>query len=321
MKFSIYLTLICILSAPFINPSVAQFTKDSNDSVQEAAAIRIMDSLETGNTIFLFNNTDSSYLKSQRQELEKKARLFISNFSGIKNRTNRYNTRILPEGINTFRFQYTGDSGVLLQADLSFKKNNPSTSITKLAITPTLSFREQWKRFNPEKKPAVKSFFNMPPDHPLFIDLRNCSGEKRTVTYSNGIDFIYNWVLGQTSLAVNKTVLFSKVNKPDSNFLKSGIYELRKALPANYWSFPFGTEWYDYLPNEKGIWFIRILAYEDKAGHITFHAAYKITFEGTDARIDAQRANPRIKSVEFITAKENLAVLEKILKTSAKKLI
>jgi len=64
-----------------------------------------------------------------------------------------------------------------------------------------------------------------------------------------------------------------------------------------------------------------MLAHEDKAGHITLHAAYKVTFEGTDARIDAQRDNPKIKNVEFITAKENLLLLEKILRTSAKKVM
>lgn len=299
----------------------AQFQKSRIDSIQESVAGQMMDSLEKGNSNFLFSMMDSVYQKSNRVQIEKKGKIFKNDYGQIKSRSRRYSSMILPEGINIFRFRYIGDSGVLLQADLSFKKDINVQPLIKVDISPAGILREQRKRFNPEKKPVIKSYLNQLPDHSVFIDLRNCSNEKKTVTFAEGISFFEYWVLGQTSLAQNKTVHFSKGYSPDTNFLRTEVYDIRKNLPPDFWTFPIGSVWYDYTPGEKGIWFIRILAHEDKAGHLTLYAAYKVTFEGTDARIDAQRANPKIINVEFITAKENLILLEKILRTSAKKVM
>lgn len=298
-----------------------QFQKSSIDSTQESMAIQIMDSLETGNCRFLFSLMDSGHRKSQRALLEKKAKIFATDFAQAGSRSKRYSTMIRPEGTNIFRFRYIGDSGVVLQADLSFKKGSNEQPLQKADFSTTSFFREERKKINPDKKPVTKNYFNQLPDHSVFIDIRNCNNEKRTITFQDGIDFFEYWALGQTSLAKNKTVQFSKAYKLDSNFLRAGIYDIRKNLPPDFWTFPIGTAWYDYMPGEKGIWFIRILGHEDKAGHLTLYAAYKVTFEGTDARIDAQRTNPKIKNVEFITEKENLMLLEKILKNSTKKVL
>ena len=61
-----------------------------------------------------------------------------------------------------------------------------------------------------------------------------------------------------------------------------------------------GENWYDNEPNENAIWFIQIFAQVDKAGTVKIYAAYKVTFEGDDARVDSQRSNPKIKNIEFI---------------------
>jgi hypothetical protein len=319
MRSTTPIILISLLFASMNNQVKAQFHKNHNDSLQEAAATQIMDSLENGNKKYLLTRADSIYLRSQKAELDKKLNQFIGSYSAIRSGTKRYTTLVSPEALNTFRFRYIGDSGVLLQADISFKKERPDLFLSNFTIIPATTFREQLKKFNPLKKPQIKSTFNQLPDHSIFIDIRNCSNEKRTITFDDGINFIWHWASGSLSLSDNRVVKFSKEYKPDTAFLKAGVYEIRKALPVDFWTYPIGTNWYDYTPGEKGIWFIRLLAHEDKAGQIRLYAGYKVTFEGTDARIDAQRSYPKIKNIDFFTDKESLAALETILKTSAKK--
>jgi len=56
-------------------------------------------------------------------------------------------------------------------------------------------------------------------------------------------------------------------------------------------------------PNEDAIWLMDLFSQIDKNGNVKIFAAYKITFEGTDAKQDKNRMSPKIINVEFIPDK------------------
>ena len=150
------------------------------------------------------------------------------------------------------------------------------------------------------------------------MQLRNCSKEMRVVTFEEQIGFFWNWVYGQTKLETTKMLHFSDQYKVDSNYLRRKINEVRKSLPPKFWTFPMGEEWFDNEPNQDSIWFIQLFVQIEKTGKVKIFSAYKIIFEGNDARESEQRQNPRIKDIEFILDKQRLLALESKLKISPK---
>jgi hypothetical protein len=63
---------------------------------------------------------------------------------------------------------------------------------------------------------------------------------------------------------------------------------------------------YDNIPDEPAIWYENVFSKKEKDGTVTIYAAYRVTFEGNDARDDAQRISPKISNVQFIFEKGEL---------------
>jgi len=63
---------------------------------------------------------------------------------------------------------------------------------------------------------------------------------------------------------------------------------------------------------------MQIFGQVDKNGFFKIYSAYKVTFEGTDASVDAQRQRLEIKNIEFIFDKHELELLDKKLKEPTK---
>ena len=132
------------------------------------------------------------------------------------------------------------------------------------------------------------------------------------------MSFFRWWVYGNTDLKSDKRVKFSSSYKVDTNFLTKNIERVKKSLPADFWNFRSGGQMFENQPNESAIWFTEIFANVDKSGNVKIYSAIKVTFEGTDARIDAQRRDPKIKNVEFIIEKSDIEKLQRKLKASPK---
>ena len=70
---------------------------------------------------------------------------------------------------------------------------------------------------------------------------------------------------------------------------------------------------YNNAPDEKTIWFEMIFSSKEKTGQV-IHAAFRITFDGNDARITEQRMAPQITNVQFVFDKVELAKIGDRLK-------
>jgi hypothetical protein len=143
--------------------------------------------------------------------------------------------------------------------------------------------------------------------------LKNCNKENRIMTFVSPVDFFRMWVYGQYKLEKNKVLNFSSDYKLDSAFLRANILKIRKSLPKNFWVFPMYGLDRDNEPNEDVISFTELFVQVDKNQKVKIFSGYKITFEGNDARIDANRRDPKIKDIEFIFDKAALENLEKQL--------
>jgi len=149
-------------------------------------------------------------------------------------------------------------------------------------------------------------------------ELRNCSKDLRTATFDGQVGFLTWCVNGHVKVDENRVMVFSKDYRMDTALLTNGVNAIKKTLPKSFWDAGMLIQTYDNEPNEKAIWFIRIFAQVEKGDKIKILSAYKITFEGNDARNDAQRRDPKIKNIEFILEKAELEKLEKQLKSSSK---
>ena len=146
--------------------------------------------------------------------------------------------------------------------------------------------------------------------------LRNCQKDLRTATFHQGINFFAYCAMGVLKLEDNKVAKFANGYRVDSNFLRQNIEKLKKSLPPKFAAEGLPQDSYENEPDEKAIWFIKMFAQKDKAGNIKIFSAYKVTFEGIDATIGANRINPKITKIDFITDKPAIQALEKKLKSS-----
>lgn len=283
------------------------------ENAQERLATFIVREIEKGNSDSIFKYVDPGYLEGKGDEIKVLLTNFYAQFKTLSTGTRRYVTLVWPEGFNLFRFRYIDTTGSVLQIDLSFKKNEINSKIFLLEMVDKLTLQKQ--REQSKKAAAIRSEEKYNPKYPhtTTLLLRNCHKELRIMTFASQTSFFKWWVFGKTNLESNKVVYFSKDFVLDSNFLRKNIDKVKKSLPPNFWTFPMREIWMDNEPNEDAIWFIQIFARVDKPGKIKIFSAYKMIFEGNDARIDDQRTNPKISDIEFITDQNDLKALEKKL--------
>jgi hypothetical protein len=128
--------------------------------------------------------------------------------------------------------------------------------------------------------------------------------------------FFCRWTFGKANFREQKILIFSKGFKVDTLFLHNQLVKLKATLPKNFFGQGnFFGDWYDNQPDEQSIWFTQVYAEKDKLGNFKAFSAFTITFEGTNARDDNQRADPKIKNIEFIFDKERLLLLAGKLKS------
>jgi hypothetical protein len=174
--------------------------------------------------------------------------------------------------------------------------------------------------YNKNLKQSSKFTIDVPGKLPMLatLQLRNCSKEMRVVTFNSQLNFFKRWAYGLGKFDNQKVLFFSPNYKIDSNYLNENFKKIRGTLPKNFGTLMEREEWYDIEPNQDSIWFIQMFGQIDKNGFFKIYSAYKITFEGTDARVDLQRVKPKIKDIEFIFDKQALQLLDKKLKHSSK---
>lgn len=145
--------------------------------------------------------------------------------------------------------------------------------------------------------------------------IKNCQRETIIDIYYNQIRFFWWWSLGNTDFQRQRLLKFAPGYQPDSIALRKDIEKLRALLPPAYTAknnFSANISvglLRDNKPDEKAIWFTEVFAEKDKSGVYKVYAAYKITFEGTDARLDHQRKNAMIKNILFIFDEASLKEL------------
>ncbi|THU38347.1 hypothetical protein FAM09_16865 [Niastella caeni] len=150
-------------------------------------------------------------------------------------------------------------------------------------------------------------------------NLRNCQGEMRTVTFQSQVKIIWKCVSGMATIREQKVLNLSREYKFDTAFFESQIQKVKKALPSNFFAgLDYLGDWFDNTPEEQGIWFTEIFAEEDKQGNYKVYAAIKILFDGTNAHIDEQRRDPKVKDLIFIFDKDELSQLGQKLKSCPK---
>ena len=151
----------------------------------------------------------------------------------------------------------------------------------------------------------------------LMPELRNCQGSMMMVTFQTQLNVLKHCVLGETTLATQKVIHFSRDYKVDTAWFNQQIAKVRKTLPASYFrKIGVSGGWYDNNPDEKAIWFILIFAHLNKDGTFKPYSAIEVYFEGDDARIDEQRINPAIRDVRFVFDAARLKELLQKLKTA-----
>jgi hypothetical protein len=286
------------------------------ENAQERLATYIVKEIEKNNIDSIYQYFDPGYLKSQKPKLNGLLTKFYTEYKTLTPGTKRYTSLVWPTGFNLFTFRYIDSTGTVLQIDLSFKKDDIKSKVLLLETIDKLTFKKQREQSSKQPQVIIEGGQKQKYPYTTTLQLRNCSKEMRTVTFNSQMSFFKWWVYGKADLESNKVAYFSKDYDLDSNFLKENINRVKKSLPKNFWTLPMGENWYDNEPNENAIWFIQIFAQVDKAGNIKIYSAYKVTFEGDDARVDRQRSNPKIKNIEFIISKENIQALEKKLKSS-----
>src|ERR1700761_1215031 len=126
------------------------------------------------------------------------------------------------------------------------------------------------------------------------LELRNCQHETRTVTFQSQVRFFWKMVFGMSDINKQNILHFSPKYKADVPYLKKQIEAVRKAIPADFFSDQPSEAWYDNDPDESAIWFTVVFAKQDKQGNISAFAAYRVSFEGNNARLNEQRMNPQI---------------------------
>jgi len=234
-------------------------------------------------------------------------------------RAKRDVTLVWPPGYNLFRFRYFDSTGTALQIDLSFKKDDINSKIFLLETIDKETLKKE--RESSLKGPAfinVGKPVKVKYPKNTIIEYRNCNKEMRTMTFISQLNSFKNWVYGQGNMETNKVVQFSPKYQLDSTFIRQNIIKVRKALPKDFWNFSVWEEMYNNEPNEDAIWFMHLYSQIDKNGNVKIFSAYKITFEGTDARQDINRRDPKIINVEFILDKVKLAALENNLNKEVK---
>lgn len=286
------------------------------ENAQERLATYIVKEIEKNNIDSIYQYFDPVYLKSQKAKINGLLTKFYKEYKTLSSETKRHTTLVWPIGFNLFTFRYIDSTGTVLQIDLSFKKEDINSKVLKLETIDKQTFKKQRDQSSKQPKVIIEGAPQQKYPYTTILQLRNCSKEVRTVTFHSQLNFFKWWVYGKADLESNKVAVFSKDYHLDSTFLKENINNVKKSLPKNFWTFPMGENGYDNEPNENAIWFIQIFAQVDKAGTIKIYAAYKVTFEGDDARVDSQRSNPKIKNIEFILNKEDIQALEKKLKSS-----
>lgn len=133
------------------------------------------------------------------------------------------------------------------------------------------------------------------------LQLRNCQKESRIVTYQNQVSIFWQLVAGWTTLRDQKWLKFSSAYTVDTSMMEKQIERIRKSLPENYFkSRNLMGEWYDHSPEEKGVWFTVLFTNGQQDSKLKLFSAVKIVFTGEDARVESNRADPKILQVEFI---------------------
>lgn len=303
----------------FYNSGFSQSNNYKVENAQQRQAINIINQIEKNNIDSIYKYFDSYYLKSKNTKIKKTLHNFYLGYKAMNPLAKRHVTLVWPTGYNLFRFRYLDSTGTALQIDLSYKKDDINSRIFLVETIDKETLKKQ--RESSFKRPQVISI-----DKPVIvkypkntiIEYRNCNKEMRTMTFIPQLNSFKNWVYGQGNMETNKVVQFSPKYSLDSNFIRQNILNIRKSLPKNFWNFSMWGEMYNHEPNEDAIWFMHLFSQIDKNGSVKIFAAYKITFEGTDASQEKNRINPKIINVEFILDKVKLAELEKNLKKASR---
>jgi hypothetical protein len=312
--------LFCIIFLSILfKTSFSQNNNYKVENTQQRQATYIIDQIEKNNIDSIYKHFDPQYFKTQNVKIKKILTKFHSDYTAMNPLAKRFITLVWPTGYNLFRFRYIDSTGIALQIDLSYKKDDINSRIFLLETIDKETLKKQ--RESSLKGPQIINVGQQEPvKYPknTIIEFRNCNKEMRTVTFGSQLRSFKNWVYGQGNMETNKAVQFSNKYKLDSTFIRENILNIRNALPENFWNFSSWGAMYNNEPNEEAIWFMHLFSQIDKNGNVKIFAAYKITFEGTDARQDINRTSPKITNVEFILDKEKLAELEKELKKASK---
>jgi len=195
-----------------------------------------------------------------------------------------------------------------------------STFAQTVSVKIDTSNKSNSKTYKPVSKKSTKFIIDVPGKHPIMetIQLRNCNKDTRVGAFISQMNFFKRLTFGQGKINNQKVLFFSSDYKLDSNYLKENFQRIRNSLPKDYSLFSAREDWYDNEPNVDSIWFMQIFGQVDKNGFFKIYSAYKVTFEGTDASVDAQRQRLEIKNIEFIFDKHELELLDKKLKEPTK---
>jgi len=315
MKKILFITLFSLL----FKTSISQDNNYKIENAQERQATYIINQVEKNNIDSVYKYFDPNYLKIQNLKIKKALNKFYLDHKAMNPLAKRHVTLVWPTGYNLFRFRYFDSTGTALQIDLSFKRDDINSKIFLLETIDKETLKKQ--RESSLKGPTIinvgKPVEIKYPKNTI-IEYRNCNKEMRTVTFGSQLNSFKNWVYGQGNMETNKVVQFSPNYQLDSTFIRQNIINVRKTLPKNFWNFSMWGEMYNNEPNEDAIWFMHLFSQIDKNGNVKIFSAYKITFEGTDARQDINRMSPKIKNVEFIFDKVKLAKIEKDLKNASR---
>lgn len=301
----------------FFNVAYSQENNYKIENFQERKSLKIINELEKNNIDSVIQYFDSKFFNSNKSKILEILSKFTKEVVTVKSKSKRYKSLSFPIGFNEFMFRYIDSTGTLLQISFYYKIDKLDSEVLKLEMTDLKTFEKEKKSQDKGiqfirigKEPKISYPRN------TILEYSNCNYETRTVTFTTQLTFFKNWVRGQGNLETNKVVNFSPNYKLDSSFIRQNTLKIKNALPKNFWNFSIWGERYDKVPNEESIWFMHLLSQVEKNGNIKIFAGIKITFEGSDARVEKSRVNPKIINVEYILDKNELTKIENELKVA-----
>jgi len=114
-------------------------------TVQEINATKFIELMQRSDTSSAYKYFEDLYYSKKEKKLPIFSKLFQADFQKLPSNTKRYSDLEFPKGINLVKFRYIGESGTILQVEISYRDGDLKSKIIHLSLITTKSLVQQKK--------------------------------------------------------------------------------------------------------------------------------------------------------------------------------